>query len=334
MLETTFIPINSEKCCQSSRTAMTFDLSFYRTKSTQEPKVEDLREFFRALPNFRMRDIDVEQLQKSLAEKGASRLEVKEAYDIDYENQSTGVYFQMFYTPTNSSNEEPSFPNLDPTGLGAHVNLVRPTYFALESFPLITQIADKFGLLTFDNQITSRHKEPFKADSATLTESWIATNSWAIGNFRKEGHSIKYLPRERLDYNWNFLRQCVGMQQRLGDHVFVPTRIFLAEKSSFLGTFVTWTDYIPMVLPSVDWIVMGQSKGGKDFSTRGFARFGDLLPILANDLRNLSEPVPHYLLSNDLTKDTRKKLEKLQLIDKKEFKALPPSVNVVDVPPN
>src|SRR5438093_1669087 len=104
MLETTFIPINSEKCCQSSRTAMTFDLSFYRTKSTQEPKVEDLREFFRALPNFRMRDIDVEQLQKSLAEKGASRLEGKEAYDIDYENQSTGVYYQMFYTPTNSSN--------------------------------------------------------------------------------------------------------------------------------------------------------------------------------------------------------------------------------------
>jgi len=281
-----------------------------------------------------MRDIDVEDLQKSLAEKRAPRLDVREAYDINYENQSTGVYFQMFYAPTNSSNEAPSFPNLDPTGLGAHVNLVRPTYFALESFPLITQIADKFGLLTFDNQISSRHKEPFKADAAILTESWTATNRWAIGNFRKEGHSMKYLPRERLDYNWNFVRQSAGMQQTLGDHVFVPTRIFLAEKNSFIGTFVTWTDYIPMVFPSVDWVVIGQSKGGKDFSTKGFARFGDLLPILANDLRNLSEPVPHYLLSNDFTKDTRKKLEQVQLIDMKEFRALPSNVNVVDVPPN
>jgi len=312
---------------------LTFDLSFYRTKSMQEPKVEDLREFFRGLANFRMRDIDVKQLQKSLTEKGGSPFDVREAYDIEYENQSTGVYFQMFYTPTNSSSEEPSFPNMDPTGLGAHVNLVRPTYFALESFPLITQIADKFGFLTFDNQISSRHKEPFKADAATLTESWIATNSWSIGNFRKEGHSIRYLPRERLDYNWNFLRQCGRLQQRLGDHVFVPTRIFLAEKDSFLGTFVTWTDYIPMVFPSVDWIVMGQSKGGKDFSTRGLARFDELFPILANDLRNLSEPVQHYLLSNDLAKDTRKKLDKLQLIDKKEIRALPSNVYVVDVPP-
>jgi len=78
---------------------------------------------------------------------------------------------------------------------------------------------------------------------------------------------------------------------------------------------------------------MGQSKGGKDFSTRGLARFGDLFPILANDLRNLSEPVQHYLLSNDLAKDTRKKLDKIQLIDKKEIRALPSNVNVVDVPP-
>ena len=91
-----------------------------------------------------MRDIDVKQLQKSLTEKEASSLDVREAYDVEYENQSTGVYFQMFYAPTNSSSEEPSFPNMDPTGLGAHLNLVRPTYFALESFPLITQIADKW----------------------------------------------------------------------------------------------------------------------------------------------------------------------------------------------
>jgi hypothetical protein len=311
---------------------LTFDLSFYRTKSVREPRVEELQEFFRGKQNFQMRDFKVGPVQKSLIEKAVPPLEVKGAYQIDYENPSTGVYFQMFYAPPDSSDEMPSFPDLDPTGLGAHVNLVRPSYFALESFPLIVEIANKFGLLTLDSQVSSRHKEPFKADAAALIDSWIGTNSWAVRNLRKEGHDIKHLPKERLEYNWNFLRHAVDMQQRLGDYVFVPTRIFMAERRASLGTFVTWVNYIPMVFPLVDWVVIGQSKDGKDFSSRGVAQLNDILLILANELRSLSEPVPHHLLSQGLTKGTRKKLDELHLIDRKEIKGLHPNVNVVDVP--
>src|SRR5437867_1848538 len=206
---------------------MTFDLSFYRLHDMPDPKIGDIRDFFSRKINFQVRDIDVEKLQSTLKQKNAAPLSIKEGIEIDYENPSTSVYFQMFYAPPHTLDEMPRFQGLEVTGLAAHVNLARPTYFALESIPLITRFADSFNLLTFDGQFSSKHKEPFKADASVLIESWAQTNSWAVASLRKEGHEIKYLARETLDYNWNFLRTGPGMQQMLGDHVFVPTRIFL-----------------------------------------------------------------------------------------------------------
>lgn len=173
---------------------------------------------------------------------------------------------------------------------------------------------------------------PFKADASALIESWSEANSWTVDNLRKYGYDARYFPRERLVYNWNFERQASDIQRRLGDNVFVPERIFFAERQGFLGTYVIWTNYIPMVFPQVDWVFIGHLKGDKDFVFRGFSRLDDIVLGLANHLRKLSEPVSHYLLFQELAAESRKSLDELPLSDMKEIKALQLNVSFIDVP--
>src|SRR5689334_15215566 len=90
-----------------------------------------------------------------------------------YENLNTGVYCAFDYSEPVAA--EPDARNATDTGLGFNLNYARPSFFALESMPLVEKVCTDLGLLVVDPQ-----SEDGQQPKAPRAEELIA--SWNEGN--------------------------------------------------------------------------------------------------------------------------------------------------------
>jgi hypothetical protein len=161
---------------------------------------------------------------------------------------------------------EASF-GLEDSGLVFRLPLLKPTFFALETAPIVVELAE--ARLTAES-----------ADASRLTSQWEAANAVAIR--RVNAALPPRMSRDRSDRWWRYMRKKKDLHARLGDDVFVPKLVAVAPGgwATDLQLHITWTNGIPLVLPECDLVTLLDGKRPSEFKVRGTASYSDVVSAL------------------------------------------------------
>jgi hypothetical protein len=194
-----------------------------------------------------------------------------------YENDVTGVYCSFDYDELiEEDSAPPSAPEFSFTGLCFNINYHRPTFFALESMPLVCHVAETFRFLVGDPQEdTGDLIVPIQPAIEALVGSWERHNAGAVPAVHQDPDDeppYLYYPREKAIYWWGYTRAKDTFQDQIEDDVFVPSIcLFRRGDEKVVRSFILWSDALPQVFPKADYVlynVMAQDKKGTAYSKR------------------------------------------------------------------
>ena len=95
-----------------------------------------------------------------------------------YENVNTGVYCGFDWTAAAESDDEQVRSDAQATPLAFNLNYVRPSFFGLETLPIVEKMCADLGLLVVDPQ-SQENGGPKLARADELIASWNAGNATA-----------------------------------------------------------------------------------------------------------------------------------------------------------
>lgn len=216
---------------------MSLVLNIY-TKNESSVTSESLRKHLRAQPNF-----------KEVGDKG----------ELMYENDATGVYFMLGNEPV----IEPAngYRSLE---FAFIINYLRPGYFGLEIFPVISQACSDLDLL-LDNE---QQGNPKKYTQDALYKEWLNTNDAALNSGQMQpSDKVALTSRKSLNELWEFnLKRRQLEIELLKKHldIYVARLLYFRNaKDSKLVTAAAWPDCIPIILPPhTDYVFMMQKRKG------------------------------------------------------------------------
>jgi hypothetical protein len=134
-----------------------------------------------------------------------------------YENPVTGVYFSLHRTGES---------------LELNINFCRPTFFALECFEVLANLAKSLDLAVVDPQDDG---EPKPYDMWRLVMSWKKSNVWACAALRQAGSAQHYMEEAKATDMWRYQREYSRLKKQY-DEAFVPQVIVVQHKGKLLRT--------------------------------------------------------------------------------------------------
>ena len=204
---------------------MSYDLYFKSRVGKAAPRVEDFAAFFRARPNY----------------------EVSEQQAI-YQNEATAVYF--IFDIGDVGNEEQ--PDLAPVSF--NLNYFRPHVFGLEAEPEVMAFVQRFDLLVSDPQTSGMGDGEYSSEG--FLRGWNAGNELGYRAILKpEEKPPLTLPTAEIENCWRWNKAKEGLQEKLGDDVFVPRFMYL-NRNGKVATTVVWPDGIPIAMPETDTVLI------------------------------------------------------------------------------
>jgi hypothetical protein len=207
---------------------MSYDL-FFRPRSGEVTTAQFL-DYFSARPHF--------------------RVEGSQAW---YENEDSGVYF--VFEPASASEEgEPNYP------FTFNINFFRPSYFIHEAEPEVSALVRHFDFTVMDPQAEGMGEGEYRAEQ--LISGWHHGNEFgysAVLANQDDRPELFSLPKDTLHrvWKWNLGRD--SLQDGLEEDQFVPKVMFL-QIDGETTTAAVWPDAIPIVLPQVDWLIVGREE--------------------------------------------------------------------------
>jgi hypothetical protein len=206
-----------------------------------------------------------------------------------YENKDTGVYFSFEY-----ENFDPEDglvpPQFEDIRLSFNLNFFRPSFFAYEAMPIVTELARNFGLLGIEDS-----SPPAACDAEQLTASWIESNSRAAKAVIHAGEVEEpfYMPAEKSLEWWRYMYRHEELSKELEmADVFVPTLFLLAlNDSRNIRTAVTWIPDVHMIVPDCELVILGRKRKG--FLAAKEERGIVSLRTISETLGNLIEDYDH-----------------------------------------
>ena len=262
---------------------MGYDLYFYRRG--KEPLTEEaVGEFLEELPQYQCSD---------------------EAFP--YYNEATGVYFFFEFTDTD---EVPSFRGFHKTGLCFRLNYIRPTYFALEALPVVGALTEALDLLVYDPQNREEEDLPTAFNQEALFRTWYEGNFIAA---KITPQNTPFLPRERSEALWHYMRNKEDMQSQLGDDSFVPKMLLFRQPgSTILRTAVSWTSAIPQVFSECDFVIILKKQKDSSYE-KGTIPYDELLNRFGRFMEPFDGPVPKIkILRPEGARFARRAFDQLQ----------------------
>lgn len=172
-----------------------------------------------------------------------------------YENEDTGVYFQIEWEIKKRLLRGSLVSNAS-----ININYYRPSFFGIEAAPEIAKFVERFSPSIEDPQMGGMGSGPY-SDSGLLN-GWNQGNAFAHRSIIPTLDTPPYgLPTARLKqiWDWNYVRET--RQTKVGDDIFVP-RIMFAQMKGGVVTLCTWVG-APTELPEVDLIVAPGSNPGE-----------------------------------------------------------------------
>lgn len=214
---------------------MSYDLFFYKQKGTE---------------------ISTDKISKYLSDNLVSANEGNTQWF--YENEDTEVYFSFDYNELDENIEEDEeiepIENFDDTNFTFNLNFMRPSFFGLEAFKFVEQFCNDLNLFVLNPQ--SNSEQPYKPTIQEQFDTWNKTNLWASKDHFKEMQSC-YLSEEDCNKVWEYNSNRQNLQQKLGEGYFVPKIFFFKTKQTNEPfTLTIWTEHIPVVLPTTDYILL------------------------------------------------------------------------------
>lgn len=183
-------------------------------------------------------------------------------------NPATGVYWYLGIDGRENSQMGSVYISL---------NYNRPTFFALETLPLVESLCKHFQLLVEDPQ------EDFlgPASLEDLIKSWRIHNERAVKALNAQGMALNYMPERKANDWWEYARVRENIATNLGDTVFVPEVFIIKRPSEEPFRMIVWPEGSRQILPPADdvWIDRSDSTyaGKADQGFVSFDRFFDLV---------------------------------------------------------
>src|SRR5262245_40081101 len=186
-----------------------------------------------------------------------------------YSNPETGVYFSVDFeaqAPT-STEDGPDMPNgYFDSGLSFNLNYNRPTYFGLESMPVVEKLASRFGLSVVNPQEDLDAPESaLGVDSETLTRSWVRHNRQAIHTMIEQPNVSRPLSMSTAAavYLWRYAKAKEDLERTCGEGIFVPRLAPVQKKGETdAGRVIAYTEGLPTVIPECEWVcIVRRNKG-------------------------------------------------------------------------
>ncbi len=198
--------------------------------------------------------LDAQQFEDYFRKRPNYKLQGSQAW---YQNDDTGVYFSFEFNQADDSEEDgqPGFP------VSLNINYYRPSYFILEAEPEVSEFVKAFDLTVFDPQTDGMGEGEYSKD--LLISGWNHGNEYGYSAILRNPEKLKdvpVLPTTTLHQIWKWNLNLRALQARIGDDQFVARAMF-HRKDSHIGTFAVWPpDAIPIVMPRVDYILIGRDK--------------------------------------------------------------------------
>jgi len=216
---------------------MSFDLYFCRHDGSA-PSIAQLREYFSSLPHFQVNDV------------AAGGLECW------YENQATGVYCLFSYSPLDAAELE----GCGSSGITFNLNFRRPSFFALETMPLVEDFCRHFDLVV-ENPQDERLQQ---ADASSLTLSWRSHNASAMSRLKavanEEDMQLFYLREDSATEWWRYMSVRERIENAITEDIFVPSLLILMNPASELFTMMLWPQAIAQFFPRSDYVYVQREK--------------------------------------------------------------------------
>lgn len=230
---------------------------------------------------------------------------------FDYDHPVTGVYclFDLCAEVATGTDGLQLPDGFAEAGLSVSVNFLRPSFFAHEVMPIITEIAARSLLWLYDAQADTMHAPGTAA--SVLIDSWVKHNEKVTHGVARDKEPIRkpYLPPARSFYWWQYTKKREDLQARLGDNIFVPSILLTSDPGDRVRLTVVWSaevrstalsrkQTIPLaqVFPECDYLMLAWgSEGDQKLKTR-YVSFDDAMARLAQFLDPLEGPVPSLMV--------------------------------------
>ena len=230
-----------------------------------------------------------------------------------YENPNTGTYFIIEWNEKNNESEdiEPSedFADFVDLNFYFYINFFRPNFFGLETFPIIDKFIQDLELYILNPQDHDFPDSPQKFKSGILLDSWINSNARVSEGSHKE-FSLEYFPLEKSNYFWWYQLHKTELENLITEDIYIPNLFILkSNEDNLLYTACAWTTHIPILLPTVDYIII-QKKHKRLFRTieeNGLVSYTTVIEKLGKYFSEFDFEVPNLKI---LSQDKADKMEK------------------------
>ncbi len=211
-----------------------------------------------------------------------------------YENEDTEVYFSFELNEV-EENFEPDeeiepIENFDDTNFTFNLNFMRPSFFGIEAFQFVEQFCNDLNLYVLNPQGES--EKPYKPTQKEQFENWNKTNLWASKDHFKE-IECSYMNENETNQIWKYNSNRKLIQEKLGEQYFVPKIYFFKTKQSNEPfTLTIWTEHIPIVLPTTDYILLTRQykKFFRTINDAVLISRSELLDNFGNEFENFDFP--------------------------------------------
>ena len=185
-------------------------------------------------------------------------------------------------------------PDQDYIGLSFEMELPRPLFFALETVPLVVQIAREFSL---DCEIVSPENELPACEPSfeMLLHQWQLANRDEVEALEKDGVLKPRLDNQALESMWEFMLLRAELARRYNrSHVSVPPLELIREKSTGkVSRVVRWRGLSPSALADSDYCWLEDPPEPLE---DGMLILSSVVREVAKfAFRDLSQPVNHRL---------------------------------------
>jgi hypothetical protein len=173
-----------------------------------------------------------------------------------YQNPDTGVYFFMRLRCARSILLQKNVVAAE-----LEINYHRPSFFGTEAEIELSALVAAFQPRIQDPQMRGMGEGPYSGEG--FLNGWNFGNVFGtrVGLSNNPGRDIASMPADRLRAAWAWNYRLAEHQRRNPD-CFVPTiRFFRIDRRA--STVVAWGDGMPVLLPKVDYVVVGRSVSGE-----------------------------------------------------------------------
>jgi hypothetical protein len=200
-------------------------------------------------------------------------LTIRKRYGVEennavYQNPDTGVYFFM------SLRCERNFLFQKNVASAAfEINYGRPSFFGTEAEIELSAFVNTFRLRIEDGQMRGMGEGPYSGQG--FLSGWNFGNVFAVRTGLLKSFNLSSMPADTLSAAWAWNYHLAECRWRYPS-CFVP-RIMFFRIGGRPSRVVSWGDGIPILLPKVDYVLVGRDVSGKP--SFGLAPWAELTEV-------------------------------------------------------